>query len=47
MQLYISGSLAYDRIMSFPGHFEDHILPNKIHVLNVCFNINGLVEKFG
>lgn len=47
MDIFISGSLAYDRIMNFPGHFADHILPNKIHVLNVCFNINGLVEKFG
>ncbi len=47
MSIFISGSLAYDRIMSFPGHFADHILPDKIHVLNVCFNINGLVEKFG
>lgn len=47
MSIYISGSLAYDRIMSFPGHFADHILPDKIHVLNVCFNIDGLVEKFG
>jgi adenosine kinase len=33
--------------MDFPGRFADHILPDKIHVLNVCFNINGLVEKFG
>ncbi len=47
MRIYISGSLAYDRIMDFPGHFADHILPHKIHVLNVCFNINGLIEKFG
>lgn len=47
MNIFISGSLAYDRIMDFPGHFADHILPDKIHVLNVCFNINGLVEKFG
>jgi adenosine kinase len=47
MRIFISGSLAYDRIMDFPGHFADHILPQKIHVLNVCFNINGLVEKFG
>ncbi len=47
MRIYISGSLAYDRIMDFPGHFADHILPHKIHVLNVCFNITGLVEKFG
>ena len=47
MNMFISGSLAYDRIMDFPGRFVDHILPEKIHVLNVCFNINGLVEKFG
>lgn len=47
MPIFISGSLAYDRIMDFPGRFADHILPDKIHVLNVCFNINGLVEKFG
>ncbi len=47
MNIFISGSLAYDRIMDFPGRFVDHILPDKIHVLNVCFNINGLVEKFG
>lgn len=47
MRIFISGSLAYDRIMDFPGHFADHILPDKIHVLNVCFNINGLAEKFG
>ncbi len=47
MSVFISGSLAYDRIMNFPGRFADHILPEKIHVLNVCFNINGLVVKFG
>lgn len=47
MNIYVSGSLAYDRIMDFPGRFADHILPDKIHVLNVCFNVNGLSEKFG
>lgn len=47
MDIYISGSIAYDRIMDFPGRFSDYILPDKIHVLNVCFNVNGLEEKFG
>ena len=47
MKIYVSGSMAYDRIMDFPGKFSDYILPEKIHVLNVCFNVNGLVEKFG
>lgn len=45
--VYISGSMAYDRIMDFPGKFSDYILPDKIHILNVCFNVNGLTEKFG
>lgn len=47
MNIYVSGSLAYDRIMDFPGKFSDHILPDKIHILNVCFTVNGMVEKFG
>ncbi|MFO7568341.1 MAG: carbohydrate kinase family protein [Smithellaceae bacterium] len=47
MNIIISGSLAYDRIMDFPGSFSDHILPDKIHVLNVCFQVNGMKEKFG
>ena len=47
MNIIISGSLAYDRIMDFPGKFSDHILPEKIHVLNVSFNVNGMVEKLG
>ena len=47
MNIYISGSMAYDRIMDFPGSFADYILPEKIHVLNVCFNVTSLQEKFG
>ncbi len=47
MNIYISGSMAYDRIMDFPGRFSDHILPDKIHILNVCFTVNGMLEKFG
>lgn len=47
MDIIVSGSLAYDRIMDFPGYFSDHILPEKVHVLNVCFQVNGLTENFG
>ena len=47
MNIIASGSLAYDRIMDFPGHFSAHILPEKLHVLNVSFTVNSLVEKFG
>ena len=47
MRIFVSGSFAYDRIMDFPGRFVDHILPEKIHILNVCFMVNGLTERFG
>ncbi len=47
MQIYISGSLAFDRIMTFPDKFANHILPDKIHILNVCFLVDGLDERFG
>lgn len=47
MQIIVSGSLAYDRIMDFPGKFEDHILPEKLHILNVCFTVQSLSEQFG
>jgi adenosine kinase len=47
MDILISGSMAYDRIMDFPGRFSDHIMPDKIHILNVCFTVNGMQEKLG
>lgn len=47
MTIIVSGSIAYDRIMNFPGHFADHILPEKIHLINVSFTVSSLVEKFG
>jgi adenosine kinase len=46
-KIAVCGSLAYDRIMNFPGYFADHILPEKVHVLNVCFQVDGVKEKFG
>jgi adenosine kinase len=39
--------LAYDRIMNFPDKFSNHILPDKLHILNVCFLVNDLEERFG
>ena len=47
MRTLVFGSMAYDRIMTFPGKFSDHILPDKLHILSVCFVLEGLAEKFG
>lgn len=46
-QILISGSLAYDHIMDFPGFFRDHFMPDKLHNINVSFNIDGHFEHFG
>jgi len=43
----VSGSLAYDQIMDFPGRFRDHILPKQIHNLNVGFLLSAARTSFG
>ena len=47
MSIYISGSLAYDRIMTFQGNFHDHILADKLRALNVSFMVDGMEERRG
>lgn len=47
MKVLVSGSVAYDKIMNFPGYFKDHILPDKIHNINVSFFIEKINENFG
>lgn len=42
LTVVVSGSVAFDHIMVFPGHFEDHILPDKLHILNVSFLVDSL-----
>lgn len=45
--ILLSGSLAYDYIMNFPDSFRHHILPDQIHILNVCFVVDQLEKNFG
>jgi len=47
MSILISGSLAYDYIMDFPDSFKNHILPDQIHILNVCFMVDNLNKNLG
>lgn len=46
-KILVSGSLVYDHIMDFPGRFKDHILRDKVHILNVSFAVNTIKESFG
>lgn len=47
MYTLICGSLAYDTIMVFQDHFKHHILPEKIHILNVAFLVPEMRREFG
>lgn len=47
MNILVSGSLAYDKIMTYPGKFSDHILLDKVHTLSVSFVTDNLSEHFG
>ncbi|MDR3361707.1 MAG: carbohydrate kinase family protein [Desulfovibrio sp.] len=47
MSIYISGSLAFDRIMTFPGNFQDHILTDKLRMINVSFMVSSMNERRG
>ncbi|MDQ2695583.1 MAG: carbohydrate kinase family protein [Pseudomonadota bacterium] len=47
MAALICGSLAYDTIMVFDDHFKNHILPDKVHMLSVCFVVPRLRREFG
>src|SRR5580704_16311279 len=43
----ICGSAAYDTILQFPDRFKSHILPDKLHILNVSFLVPEMRREFG
>ncbi len=47
MPTLICGSLAFDTIMLFPDRFKNYILPDQIHILNVCFVNPELRREYG
>lgn len=47
MSVLICGSFAYDTIMVFEDRFKNHILPDQVHILNVCFVVPDMRREFG
>ncbi|HFE38357.1 MAG TPA: carbohydrate kinase family protein [Gammaproteobacteria bacterium] len=47
MTALICGSYAYDSVMTFPDRFKNHILPDKVHMLNVSFLVPEMRREFG
>ena len=47
MRIIISGSIAFDYLMSFPGRFREHILPEQISRLSVSFLVDSMDKRRG
>jgi adenosine kinase len=47
MSALICGSMAFDTIMVFRDRFKNHILPDKVHMLNVAFHVPEMRREFG
>jgi adenosine kinase len=47
MNVVVTGSVAFDYIMSFPGRFTDHILPDKLDSISLSFLVDELHKVYG
>ena len=47
MRIVVSGSIAFDYLMSFPGRFKEHILPDQIDRLSVSFLVDTMDKRRG
>jgi len=47
MNVVLTGSVAYDYLMFFPGQFRDHILPDKLDIISLSFHVESMVRLRG
>jgi adenosine kinase len=47
VKILVTGSIAYDTIMVFPDRFRNHLLPDQLHILNVCFLTPEMRREYG
>ena len=47
MTIVCTGSVAFDYLMSFPGYFRDHILPDKLDSISLSFLVDSMVKQRG
>jgi len=47
MSIICTGSIAYDYLMSFPGYFKEHIIPDKLDSISLSFLVDSMVRQRG
>ncbi len=47
MRIVLTGSIAYDYLMTFPGYFKDHLLPEKLASVSLSFLVDSMTRARG
>jgi len=47
MKIVLTGSIAFDYLMRFPGYFKDHILPEHLEKISLSFLVEDMVRQYG
>jgi adenosine kinase len=47
MKVMLTGSVAYDYLMTFPGHFREHILPDRLDSISLSFLVDSMARERG
>ena len=47
METLVTGSIAYDYLMRFPGSFQRHFIPDKLHDLSLSFLVDDMTKHWG
>ena len=47
MEIVLTGSIAFDYLMKFPGYFQDHILPDNLDCLSLSFLVESMIRLPG
>jgi adenosine kinase len=47
MDIIVSGSIAYDYLMRFPGQFADHLMAEHLHQISVSFLVDDMTKHWG
>src|SRR6188508_2021814 len=47
MELVVTGSIAYDYLMSFPGKFTEHLLPEHVQRVSLSFLVDSMDKRRG
>ena len=47
MDIIVTGSIAYDYLMRFPGRFTDHLIKESLHQVSLSFLVDDMTRHWG